>query len=813
MRFIQIPFTGPVVLTIALLATIPSFSQSSISGKVQDNQGKALPFANVLLLSPKDSSLVKGMVCNETGYYRLDKLSPGEYLMLASMMGYKKAYSSLFTIRQGSEDLPISTLMLAEDVQQLGEVVVEAQKQLYEQQIDKLVVNVQSSITAAGSTALDVLERSPGVTVNRQNRGLALVGKQGVIIMINGKQSRMPMEAIIQMLGGMNASNIEKIELITTPSASYDAEGNAGIINIMLKKDSEFGTNGSYSLSMGWGWYEKPSASANINHRTQRLNLFADYSFSLDHAMQRFEFYRNLRDQGQISTLGTVSRRNTRQYMHNARIGADYTLGPKSTVGGLLAGFDSRWEMLARNTTSIEEPQQPTAYVWMNDDELNHWKHWMANLNFRHTFSAGNLFSLDLDYLYYHDNNPHHYTNSFENLEEQNIADEIRIDKRTPIRVGVLKADYTHNLGEKTKLEAGVKGTLTSLQNDVLVENKLQAGWSEDAEFTQHVEMREDISAAYFNLKQQFEGKFSLQAGLRWEYTYTHLSSPEEENLVLRRYGKLFPSIFVTKGLGEHSNLQFSYSKRITRPTYSDLAPFVVFFDPYTFFSGNTNLKPALTDAVQLGYQFKGSYMLSLQYSHQKDAIARYQSHVDPETNKQYGYTENIDNTNTLSISLSLPIDVTPWWNIQTNLMGVSQQIETVYDNVPIAMDNQYGTISGSMNFKLPHGFGAELSGFYRSRSLFGIAELHPLGALNAGVQKKFKNEKGTLRFSINDIFWTQRIRIETINPELNLDGHAALIFEPRVVRLTYSRNFGNKNVKSAKRTTGSEEERNRVGN
>jgi outer membrane receptor protein involved in Fe transport len=254
-----------LLLLIVLLYGNMAYGQK-VRGKVLEKDGKPLPFANVLLLSSKDSTLVKGAVTAENGSFSIENTKQGTYLVVVSMIGYQKTFSAIFTISEENSTNTLPLLTVAPEDRQLDEVKVTAQKPLFEQQIDKLIVNVGNTLTAAGSTALDVLERSPGIVVNRQNNALSMSGKNGVLVMVNGKISRLPIDAVLQMLQGMQASNIEKIELITNPSARYDAEGDAGIINIVLKKNTDQGTNGTISLTMGHGYYEKPSASINLNH-------------------------------------------------------------------------------------------------------------------------------------------------------------------------------------------------------------------------------------------------------------------------------------------------------------------------------------------------------------------------------------------------------------------------------------------------------------------------------------------------------------------------------------------------------------------
>lgn len=803
-----------ICILFAFVFPLPAWGQTSVSGQVQDSEGKGIPFVNVLLLQAKDSSLVKGMVSSEGGVFQLDQVQGGTYLVAASMVGYEKRYLAPFTIGVGQNRLDLPPLVLPQAANQLGEVSVVATKPLFEQQIDRLVVNVQSSITAAGSTALDVLERSPGITVDRQNGGLVMNGKQGVMVMVNGRLNRLPLSAVVQMLAGMNASNVDKIELITTPPAQYDAEGNAGMINIVLKDNAAYGTNGSYSFFAGHGFFEKAGANFNVNYRTPKFNLFADASLLWDHFWFQIKNDRLVTHENQLTQTSTVSNRPSYRWVYNTRLGFDYKLTAKTTIGGLLVGFDNKWKQLARNTTNILKDDQLATAILIQDREKNNWAHGMGNLNIRHAFTRDHHISLDLDYLRYYHYNPHWYTNTYQHLEENSQpVDKINSSIKVPIQMWVAKADYAMPFGKASKLEAGLKGTISRLKNDVSLE-WLQGGtWQTDVEFTQHYRMLEDIGAAYVTFHHPINVKTKLQTGLRYEYTHTHLSSLDQPGLVKRRYGNLFPSVFVSREMGKESNLQLSFSRRISRPTYSDLASVFTYFDPYTLLIGNSSLRPAYTNSFQAVYQFRKSYLLTLGYSKDTDAI-NWLVRIDPISNTQITYKGNLTSLNTLSLGVSLPVRVSSWWQMQNHLAAGWQRSIVDYQGETIHNSRRYGQVNTVHTFRLPADFSVEVSGIYHTRTLFGMATQKPLGTLNVGIEKKLKKEKGKLQIAVSDLLWTNRLDYHYFNPTVNLDQSIGVNFEPRVVRLTYSHNFGNKNVEAAtKRATSSEEERSRVGN
>lgn len=257
-----------------------SFAQLTIHGKIFNSKNEPAVNASVLLLYAKDSSLVKAMVCDNTGVYTFNNVKDGNYVITTNFLGYKQAYSAAFIADKLHHNITVANIMLAEETAQLKDVTVTIKKPLLEQKIDRLVINVASSITSAGNTALEVLERSPGVIVDRQNNTIAMNGKDGVVVMINGKRNYMPVNALVQMLNSMSANNIDKIELITTPPASFDAEGNAGYINIVMKQNNNFGTNGSASATLGYGQGWISEATMNINHRKGKINIYGDASYA-----------------------------------------------------------------------------------------------------------------------------------------------------------------------------------------------------------------------------------------------------------------------------------------------------------------------------------------------------------------------------------------------------------------------------------------------------------------------------------------------------------------------------------------------------
>ncbi|HTE33332.1 MAG TPA: TonB-dependent receptor [Chryseolinea sp.] len=400
------PLKGIIIYAFIAAAPVRLLqAQSTMKGTVVNSGGQALSNVSVLLLHSKDSALVKGMVSDRAGAYLFSNVAGGKYLLSFSFTGYKQVYSSPYFIT-GSQDniLTGETQLIKEDLE-LNKVTVTGKKPLFEQKIDRLVINVRNSITAVGATALDVLERSPGVIVDRQNNALSMGGKEGVLVMINGKESHLPVSAIVQMLAGMNSATIEKIELITTPPSNFSAEGNAGIINIVLVDNNGLGTNGSFAITGGIGKSRVSAASFNFNHRKGRLNLFGDYSFRIDRQEQAVSTYRKIDFGGKITETSTTNDRDARIRNFTGRMGMDLQVTKRTSIGAVVSGYINKWTMDAINETSIVTDGQLDTLIHVRNHENNNWKSIGANLNAQHVFRKGGRVTLNLDYLYYHDVN------------------------------------------------------------------------------------------------------------------------------------------------------------------------------------------------------------------------------------------------------------------------------------------------------------------------------------------------------------------------------------------------------------------------
>jgi hypothetical protein len=804
------PLNSIKVLLALILAIGSNYLSAQViyQGEIKDHNHQAVSYANVLLLHSADSSLALGTISDASGKFSLEA-KPDNYILQIGMIGYQTVSSPIDKSSALTGDL--GTFRLAESTQELDEVVVRAQKPLFEKQVDRTVVNVQSSVTSAGSTVLEVLEKSPGVIVNRQNNSIILNGKNGVLIMINGKISRLPTEAVVQMLNGMSSANIEKIELITTPPAKYDAEGNAGIIHLVMAENADLGTSGNFGVTGGYNSGETWGANGSVNHRGLRFNTFLNYSILSD---RRENVWKNSRfiDKGNFtwSDMNT-NRREPVTTVQNLQAGLEFDLDKRTDISLLVTGYRRYWNTRDRiNSINIVAPDS-ILETNTQVNEINRWQSATASLGIRHQLSEQQELNISLDYLYYHQRQPSDYTRQT-TLNGSELSEEefIEVDKQTPIHFEVGSIDYSNIVSETFSLEAGMKGSLSQFTNIVTTTRTIGGTTVIDPIFTSSATLDEKILAGYVSANWQPGIHWNLQGGLRYEYTDTYMATPEEEALVDREFGNYFPTLSVTRNLAKESKLHLALNRRITRPTYNDLAPFVYFINPTTVFSGNLALRPAISDGVDLSYQRK-QWWISLKYNYVQQAIAPFQPEIDPETNLQVLRTQNLKYQQSYGIHTTLPIAITDWWEFRNDLSLYHFQYETQHLKNNVNHHLLSFTYNGTNTFQLSSGYSVEMTGYFQSASQWGLIHLKPLGRLDVGLKKQLKDDWGTISLVGTDLLNTYAWRGDINSPQANTEAFFSYSFGMRGFSITYTKTFGNKKLKKVNIRSGSETERQRV--
>lgn len=806
-------------LTVALLLSGGIvFAQATqnltgkVTGAVLDEKSQPFPFVNVLLLHAKDSVLVKGLAADENGKFAFDQIAAGKYLTLISMVGYQKSYSEPFAVLDVPVNLP--TVTLKTDTKSLNEVTVVAKKPFIEQQIDRTVVNVENSIVSAGATALEVLERAPGVTVDQQNEQLKLRGKEGVIVQIDGKQTFLSQQELITLLRNTPSDNIEKIELITNPSAKYDAAGNSGIINIKMKRNKNYGTNGNINLGAAWAKYGRGNVNGTLNHRAGKVSSFISAGAFYNKGFNNNDIYRKIPYENKVTIFDQHTERINESEYYNVRAGADYFATEKTTFGVLVSGFYNDWSnpFGQTNTRILNEDldvQRTFRTNVFNGGKMNNIS---SNLNLKHQFNdKGKELTFDVDYVFYGGKKNSNLDTRYAKPDgtPDGNPEIVRNNMPSDINIAMAKLDYTQPLG-KGKFETGLKSSFVTSDNDMVFETKTD-DWVLDPSRSNRFKYTENVNAAYLNYSGSISKRIKYQLGLRGEHTHSIGNSVTLNQKRDRNYVDLFPSVFLSNQLDTNNVLNLSYSRRIDRPNYQSLNPFEFYLDPYTFQRGNPNLKPQYTNSFQLVHVYKNFLNTTLAYSRIKDMIADELPQQIASENKTFVTSENLDNQDNISLTISFPIKVTKWWNVQTNFTGVYNHYKSFYLEQQLEIKQASWNMYASNQFTIKNGWSAEISGWYNSRAFYGLYAANPMGMLNAGLQKTIMNKKGTIRLNVNDIFWTNRFNGTAVYKDI--DFKVTSEWPSRQFRLTFTYNFGNQNVKGARqRNTGSDDLQKRAG-
>ena len=782
-------------------------AQTSLKGTVQDIAGKAVPFVSVAVLK-MDSSVVKATASNEQGEFIFEKIKAGKYMLRAFSVGFLKKYTQVFEVK--NEPLALPNLILLENTTQLKEVQVTTKRPFIEQQLDRMVVNVANSIVGSGSTALEVLTKAPGITVDYQREQIELKGKDGVAVQIDGKLSYLSGADLVAMLRSMSSDNIDKIEIITNPSARYDAAGNSGIINIRLKKNVNLGTNGLFTLGAGSGQHYRTRSSLQLNHRSKKFNIFGNYSISKGGNFWDLTLERNQPDGNLRNYVNQKTHLIFDDLGQNAKAGMDYSLSKNTTVGIVWTGF---WTNRNENGDADFKvgrlPSEPIYFQTATQKTLTLTsQNQLGNLNFQHNFKNKAQLSADLDVGYFkRENNNELNTNALilENGTIPPVAELIN-DSNTSIDILTLKADYSVPTSKVWKFETGFKFAKVLSVNDIRLSTGEKDKTILDPNLSSHFEYDEQVKAGYVSFSGKIN-KFDLQAGLRIEHTHSVGNLTVPSQIKIRDYLNWFPSLFVSKPISAKENLIFSYSYRIDRPNYQTLNPARSFVDLYAVSQGNIDLRPQYTHALELRYAHKNGFFGSLASNFISDWVLAINSVA--EGNKIIRQSQNLGDNQSYILTIGMPFTISKAWQMQTSLLGLYNQFQFDYEGKSYNNKNLSGRLNFSNGFTLGHGWTAELNGWINSPRINTIQEIPWLSNFDTGLQKVV-NQKVKLKLSLQNIFFTP-VGLSVINGTSSYQNDR-LQLDTRIVMLNVNYIFGNQKVKdSRQRKSGADDESKRA--
>jgi len=808
------------VLTLWSCIAYAQTGRGKISVTILNDQQSGVENATVELLRAKDSSLVKVAITDKNGLAEFENIRFGNYILKANNAGKLAQLSSSFSLSSDQTQVTIPKIILQPDAKQMGNVTVTGTKPFIQKLNDRIVVNVENSIISAGSSAMDVLERSPGVNVD-QNDNISLRGRAGVIIMIDGKPTAMTGSDLANYLKGLPSAAIERIDIITNPSAKYDASGNSGIIDIRMKKDQRFGTNGTITAGYGQGIYPKANGGGTFNYRNKKVNVFGNYNHGYFVGLNHLILDRNFYNNG-VYNGGDLKDNYAKTPFHTntARVGADFFPSRKTIIGFVVNGtLNHIRRNSSNNSIVIDQNKQNKSTFESLATNNDHNKNVVANINFKHTFdSTGKELTADVDYGSYHStsltrNATKYYKLDGTSLQPDYILDGDQDGKLT-FKTG--KFDYINPLGKSAKWEAGFKTSFVSSDNDAKFYDVSSGTPQNDVNKTNRFFYDENNNAGYFNVSKNWK-KFNAQVGLRGEHTHVKTHQVNGNIYFDSSYFELFPSAFFNYNLKEDQTIGVSVSRRIGRPGYSQLNPFLFLIDPTTYATGSPGLLAQFTWSYELSYTMK-NLNFTFSYSHtthsQNIVVSKFKDvfpNIPSDDNVTVQIPVNLSSTDYYGVSISAPIRVNKWWNMINNGNIYYQHFNGSLGTTQLDKGKPAADLRTNNTFTLKKGWTAELTGSVNSGGQYGFMVLDPQWGVGAGVQKLVMKNKGTLRFNITDIFWTNLPKAVITYDNYIEKWHAYR--ETRVANLTFTYRFGNNKVQQARRrTTASEEERQRAG-
>ncbi len=807
------------LLTVLVLTTLSIFSQAqtktgSVNGRVEDASKSAIPSASISLLRSKDSSLVKMTVTNKEGRYEFVNIKEGKYLLSISAIGFAPFFSKQIELT-GDATKEIETFSLAIQSKDLKAATVVVRKPLVEHKLDRMIVNVEAAVTNVGANALEVLEKSPGITIDKDGN-ISLKGRAGVQVYIDGRPSYLSGTDLANLLRNMNASQLDQIEIMTNPPAKYDAAGNSGIINIKTKKTKAMGYNGSLSLTYGQGRYHKLNESFNFNYRKNKVNLFANVGYSNRENFNDLDIQRKFIDPGTkelISHFDQESRIREGGQSFNGKAGMDFFASKKTTFGVVLGGFTNPGHFNNTSEVMISDAAKILEGITRaNTSNERTWKNFNSNFNFRHVFdTTGKELTADADYIGYRSRNNQQLVNAYFDTDGQPSAvpDTLLGNLPQDINIYSAKVDYLHPMKKGAKFEAGIKTSFVKTDNNAIYDSVQNGEMVPDINRSNHFVYQENVNAAYVNYSRPLSKKLSGQFGLRLEHTNSKGNQITTGETFTRNYVQLFPTAYLQFTADKKNTFVLNYGRRIQRPDYEDLNPFIMFLDKYTYEQGNPNLKPQFSHNIELSHTFKGFLTTTLNYTNTVDIITQVLEQEVSGTETAV-VPQNIANQRQYGIAVSAGVPVSKWWTANLWVNVYNNLYKGIVNNDPIEMGATTGQVNLTNQLKIGKTISAELSGYYRTPSVDGIFKIQGFGMVNAGVSKQIMKGKGSIRLSVRDMFYTQKI--EGASRYSNIDASFQQVRDSRVYSANFTYRFSKGKANGVKRRASSaNDEQNRV--
>jgi len=816
-------FMNKVILTPVTFLFFISLTQlygqtSKITGTVLDADQKELEGAVVSLQKSTDSSVVKTVLTESDGAFAFLGLRSGMFLVIVSHVSYQKYRSLPFTLNNQQPNIDLLKISLVPADKKLAEIQVTGQKNFVEQRIDRMVVNPEALISNAGATMLDVLEKSPGIQIDASG-AISLKGRAGVVVFVDDKPTYLSATDLTNYLRSLPSGSVETIEIMTNPPAKYDAAGTGGVINIRLKKTKTKGFNGGINLSYGQGRYARSNNSLNLNYRINKLNFFGNVSLNTNNSYQDLTISRQYFSPAGTYRSGFTQNSYIKRELNSANLkaGVDWYVSKKATVGLVLNGFRNPSNSLVTNNAQVfDATNTVSSVVKAVSPSEKVLKNGSINLNYSYKLdSTGKELSANLDYIPYRSDLNQSLTNEIFSNTRKFLNQTVLVSSLpSAIDIRTAKVDYVHPLANSSKFESGLKRSDISTENVADFSDVLNGERIPNYEFSNNFRYREAINAGYLNYSR--EGvRLSVQAGLRFENTaisgHQLGNKVVNDSLFTRVYNSLFPTFYLSYTLdsaGKHQ-LGFSYGRRINRPNYQDLNPFTYPLDRFTLYGGNPFLRPAFSDNLELSHTFDKAVTTTLQYTRSRDVL--YET-VEQSSSTFYSRPGNLGRYTSYGASVNISHALTKWWTLQLYTELTYNKFTATLYNQKLNNEGTYWYFAPTNQFVINASWSAELSGLYQSTIHAGQFVTIPVGNVRVAAAKKLWKDKGMLKLSVTDLFYTNQPGGD-IQSLANSSASWHSYLDSRVATISLSYRFSKGQNLRLRQTGGSENEQKRVKN
>lgn len=784
---------------LLLIVLFPCFAQaqSRLSGKVKDSAGHPLDAATITL--KRDDKQISSAFA-DLGNFTLSYNDAGTYVVSASLVGYEPV--------QARVQLPGDSLVLVmqADSKALEEVAITFKRPLIERKVDRITFNVENSILASGGSAWEALAKAPGVQVNGSNDLTA--NRKSVQVYMDGKPLNLSGDDLATYLQGLPSDLVSQIEVFSNPPAKFEAEG-ASVVNIITKKAKKQGFNATLNSGLMQGVYTGYNASTTFNYRKDKLNIYGSYGFTHRDTFQDHDVSIDYGDSFWSSPNHSISQSDN----HNYRFGADYQLAPNQVLGFLVTGSNRDGNNDGQTLTQVTNRQMVLdSTLWTDNYSSNSSNQYAYNLNYNLKLDSGKRsLNIDVDYSPYQSESSAYADNMTFLPDGQQTPSRFHIYTPSAQHIDIYsgKADYTYRLFGKWDLSSGIKYSSTQSRNDFDYFNREGSSVTAVPENSNHFIYTERTAAAYTSVTGIF-GKWTLQGGLRGEYTRIRGNSLTLNSVNARKYFKLFPTAFIQYKVDDDNQLQLNYAYRIERPEYNRLNPAKRFSSPYNVYVGNPALQPAFVQNVEFNYTYKRDYNVTAYYSAVHDLFSNINVQ-DNETKIYSGTHANLGSSVNTGIRLSSSFHPSAWWDMNVIADGYRQQEKSAFltSSYDFHLISYYASLNQSFTIDAKSALKAEIRGTLTGPGIQGIYRVDHSSTVDAGIKTNVLHGLGTLRLAVNDIFNTNSnyIRINYLDQHSSFFHHV----ESRNVGLSFSYRFGKNVAASRSRSTASEEERKRA--